>query len=303
MQKSDISRRHFIQQTAAIAGAALTSSHLMAASEPAKKRTAADQVTLGKTGLKTSRIGMGAGSNSGQVQRDLGHEGFNRLVRHAYDQGITFIDTAQGYGTHEWIREAIKGLPREKFFIQTKMSGAPEKPLETIDRFRKELGTDYIDSLLVHCMTKNSWHDDMKRIMDAFAEAQDKKIIKAKGASCHGLPALTRATQVDWVDIHLVRLNPQGRHTDGHSENWDVSGNLETLPLAIKEIQTMHEKGRGIVGMKLIGNGEFTKPEDREKSIRYAMQSGLLDAAIIGFASTAQIDEAIERVNRALAEA
>jgi predicted aldo/keto reductase-like oxidoreductase len=297
MQPYDLSRRDFLTRTATLAGTVLgtASLPLQAAAE---KRTHADIVPLGKTGLKLSRLGMGAGSNSGEVQRALGREGFNRLVRYAYDQGIRYIDTAQSYQTHEWVRDAIKGLPREKLFIQTKMADTPEKPMEMIDRYRKELNTDYIDSLLLHYATTNSWQEERKRLMDVFEEAKAKKIILAKGVSCHGLPALTRATQVDWIDVHLVRINPQGRRTDGATFEWDEKGDV---PKAIQEIKAMREKGRGIIGMKLIGNGEFTSPDDREKSIRFAMTCGLLDAAVIGFKSTAEIDEAIERVNRALA--
>ncbi len=297
MQPYDLSRRDFLTRTATLAGTALGTSRL-SLQAVGEKRTHADIVSLGKTGLKLSRLGMGAGSNSGEVQRALGREGFNRLVRYAYDQGIRYIDTAQSYQTHEWVRDAIKGLPREKLFIQTKMSGTPEKPMEMIDRYRKELNTDYIDSLLLHYATTNSWHEERKRLMDVFEEAKAKKIILAKGVSCHGLPALTRATQVDWIDVHLVRMNPQGRRTDGATFEWDEKGDV---PKATQEIKAMREKGRGIIGMKLIGNGEFTSPEDREKSIRFAMTCGLLDAAVIGFKSAAEIDEAIERVNRALA--
>jgi predicted aldo/keto reductase-like oxidoreductase len=300
MQTNDITRRQFLGTSAVFTGAAILASMNPLAAQTAK-RTAADQVELGKTGLKCSRLGLGAGTNSGNVQRSLGHEGFNKLIRYAYDQGITYFDTAQGYQTHEWIAEAVKGLPREKLFIQTKMPGGAENPAELLDRYRKELNTDYIDSVLIHCMTDHGWHDQQKRVMDALEEAKDKKIIRAKGVSCHGLPALTRATETGWVDIHLVRVNPQGRHIDGHSSNWNESGNETTLPEVLKELKAMHEKGRGIIGMKLIGNGEFTKAEDREKSIRYAMGLGLLDAVVIGFKSPAEIDEAIERINRALA--
>jgi 1-deoxyxylulose-5-phosphate synthase len=303
MQTNDFNRRQFISKSAVLTGAALLAplAPMGTLAAQTTKRTAADQVELGKTGIKSSRLGLGAGSNSGNVQRALGHEEFNKLIRYAYDQGITFFDTADGYQTHTWIAEAIKGLPREKLFIQTKMSGGADKPLEMIDRYRKELNTDYIDSLLIHCMTDHGWQDQQKRVMDAMEEAKEKKIIRAKGVSCHGLPALTRATQVPWVDIQLARVNPQGRHIDGHSSNWNESGNETTLPEVLKELQAMHDKGRGIIGMKIIGNGEFTKAEDREKSIRYAMGLGLLDAVVIGFKSTAEIDEAIERINRALA--
>ncbi len=301
MSNNRISRRDFLHTTAGLAGAALLSPKDIFGPPRPKKRTAVDQVTLGKTGIKLSRLGIGTGTNSGKVQRELGHEGFDRLIRYAYDRGITYIDTAQSYRTHEFVREAIKGLPREKLFIQTKMPGTPEKPLEVLDRYRQELGVEYLDSVLSHYATTSTWDDERRRVLDALEEAKEKKIIRAKGVSCHGLPALRRATQVSWVDVHLVRINPQGRHVDGPTYEWNPSGNESTMPDAMREIKAMRSKDRGIIGMKLIGNGEFTDPEDREKSIRYAMACGLLDAVVIGFASTAEIDEAIDRIDRALA--
>ncbi len=300
MNRHPISRRQFLAGSAAFASAAWLAPSVLGAA-PGKKLTAADQVALGKTGLKLSRLGIGTGTNSGKVQRDLGREGFNRLIRYAYDQGLTYIDTAQSYQTHEFIRDAIKGLPREKLFIQTKMPDAPEKPQEVLDRYRKELGVDYLDCVLSHYATTTNWDDQRRRVLDALAEAKQKKIVLAKGVSCHGLPALKRATQVDWVDVQLVRLNPQGRHVDGPTHQWNPGANETTVTEVEHEVKAMRAKGRGIIGMKLIGNGEFTTAEDREKSIRYAIQCGLLDAAVIGFASTAEIDEAIERINRALA--
>jgi predicted aldo/keto reductase-like oxidoreductase len=301
MKSSQLSRRQFIEKSAALAGAAWFAPTALAAAEPAKQRTAVDQVTLGKTGIRLSRLGIGTGTNSGEVQRALGHEGFNRLLRYAYDQGITYIDTAQNYQNHEWVRAAIKGLPREKLFIQTKMPGLPDKPLEVIDRYRKELDTDYLDSLLMHAMVKRSWPDDQKRLMDALEEAKARKLIRAKGISCHSLPALGRSTETDWVEVQLVRVNPQAKHIDGLEETWNRSG--DDIQPVLKEIKAMRQKGKGIIAMKLIGNGDFTQPEDREQSIRFAMQCGLLDAAVIGFKSSAEIDEAITRINRALAAA
>jgi len=301
--KNKISRRQFFGTTAVIAGGAMLAPRSLVASEPVRKRTAIDQVTLGNTGIKLSRLGMGTGSNSGQVQRELGHEGFDRLLKYGFDRGLTYIDTAESYHTHEWIREAIKGIPREKLYIQTKMPESPEKPMEVLDRYRKELGVDYLDCVLSHYAHTPDWPDERKRALDALAEAKERQIIRAKGVSCHGLPALTRATKVDWVDVHLVRINPQGRHIDGPTYEWNANGFETTLPAAMKEIAAMRSKGRGIIGMKLIGNGDFKTPEDREKSIRFAMGCGLLDACVIGFKSTAEIDEAIERIDRALAEA
>jgi hypothetical protein len=300
MSEKRITRRQFIRSTAALAGTVFLSS--CAIGPKGGKPTAVDQVTLGKTGLKLSRLGLGTGSKGGSIQRALGPEKFNRLVRYAYDQGITYIDTAQSYDTHTMVGEAIKGLPREKLFIQSKMPGVPEKPLEVLDRYRKELGVDYIDSLLVHCGVKSDWNESRKRLVDAFEEAKARKIIRAHGVSCHTLPALTTAAKLDWVDVNLVRINPQGAHIDTPVERWDAESNMSHFPPVLGQIKVMRQNRHGVIGMKLIGNGDFTKPEDREKSIRFTMQAGLVDAVVIGFKSTAEIDEAILRINRALAE-
>jgi predicted aldo/keto reductase-like oxidoreductase len=305
MKRHGLNRRQFIRTSAALAGTALLSpwalSGVRAAAAPAGKRTAVDQVTLGKTGIKLSRLGFGTGSDNGHAQTALGRDGFTKLIHYAYDQGITYIDTAQAYATFDWIGDAIKGLPREKLFIQSKVPGKPDDVLATIDRHRKTFNTDYIDSLLVHCMTRDAWTDEWKRVMDAFNEAKEKKWIRAKGVSCHTLPALRAATASDWTEVHLVRVNPQGSHTDGMKADWSGELHNDITPV-MQEIKTTHAKGRGVIGMKIIGNGSFTDPADREKSIRFAMACKEIDAIVIGFTSTQQIDEAIERMNRVLAE-
>ena len=301
MKTSYFSRRQFLERSVAAASALLFTSLPAFRALAAVKRTATDQVSLGNTGIRLSRLGFGTGSNSGEVQHALGQEEFNRLIRYAYDQGITYFDCAQSYKTFDWMGKAIKGLPREKLFIQSKIPGKPDKVLEAIDHHRKVFDSDYVDSMLIHCMVKDGWTDEWKRIMEAFNEAKDKKWIRAKGVSCHSLPALRAATASDWTEVHLVRVNPQGRHTDVREDTWDKSGH--DLAPVLSELKSMRAKGRGVIGMKIIGNGEFTNAEDREKSIRYAMSRPELDAIVIGFKNTAEIDEGIKRVNQALAEA
>jgi len=301
MSREIITRRQFVKNAVVLAGAGFLSS-CSSASFGKRKCTAADQVALGKTGLKCSRLGFGCGSVGGSVQRALGQQEFSRLIRYGYDHGITYIDTAQNYKTHTMIRDAIKGLPREKLFIQSKMPGVPEKPLEVLDKYRQELGTDYIDSLLTHCAVTANWEEERKRVVDALEEAKDKKIIRSHGVSCHSLPALTKAAELPWVNVNLVRINPQGAHMDTPAETWNAESNASNLPPVLEQIKVMRQNGHGVIGMKIIGNGDFTNPEDREKSIRFTMQSGLVDAVVIGFKSTAEIDEAIMRIDRALAE-
>ena len=300
-----LNRRQFIHSSALLAGTALLSpwaiSGVRAAGAPAAKRTAADQMTLGKTGIKLSRLGFGTGSDSGREQTALGRDGFNKLIHYAYDQGITYIDTAESYRTFEWISDAVKGLPREKLFIQSKVDGKPADVLAVIDHHRKVFNTDYIDSLLVHCMTRGQWTDEWKRITDGFNEAREKKWISAKGVSCHSLPALRATAASDWAEVLLTRVNPQGIYTDGEVADWGSNIHHDISPV-MQEIKTMHAKGVGVIGMKIFGAGSFTDPADREKSIRFAMASKDIDAVVIGFTSAKQIDEAIAQMNRALAE-
>ncbi len=301
MHRREISRRQFITKTAAVAGGIFLSPVALRAAAYAPKRTAIDQMTLGQTGIKLSRLGFGTGSKNGNVQRALGQDGFTKLFRYAYDQGVTYIDTAEAYRTHEFVREAIKGLPREKLFIQSKMPGVPEKPMEVLDRYRKELGVEYIDSLLVHCVTQGDWDESHKRVIDALQKAKDKQIIRAHGVSCHSLPALKRSVEADWVDVHLVRINPQGTLIDTPGTSWNARSNASHLPPVMEQVKLMREKKRGVIGMKLIGEGAFVNPEDREKAIRFVMQSDVTDAVVIGFKNTAEIDEAIARINSTLA--
>ncbi len=296
MNNRTLTRREFVARTAGAAGAALLAPRFAGAET---KRTATDLVTLGKTGLKLSRIGIGTGSRGGRVQFEMGQEKFNRLVHYAYDKGLRYLDCAQSYKTFPWIGDAIKGLPREKIFLLSKIGGKPENPAEIIDKHLKTYKTDYIDCMLVHCSVKGTWTDDRRRLMDAIDEAQQKGKIRAKGVSCHALPALRVAAASDWVQVNLVRVNPQAKHIDGETPKWNQPG--KDIAPVMELVKTMAANGHGVIGMKLIGNGDFTKAEDREKSIRFAMAQSDIHAATIGCKSTAEVDEAIERVNRALA--
>lgn len=306
MKNHRISRRQFIEHSAVAAGAlALVPGAIAATTTTTAKvvrKTATDQVTLGGTGLKLSRLGFGTGSSSGATQTALGHQGFNDLIHYAYDQGITFFDTSQTYATFTWMAEALQGIPREKIFIQSKIPGKPEDILATIDHHRKVFNTDYVDSMLIHCMVRDQWTDSWKRIMDGFNEAHEKKWISSKGCSCHSLPALRAAVESDWTQVHLVRVNPQGQHTDGvEQEVWNLS--THDINPVLDELKNMHAKNRGVIGMKICGNGDFVKPEDREKSIRFAMSRPEINAVVIGFKNKSEIDEAITRINSALADA
>lgn len=296
MKTSRITRRRFLAGTAALsAGAAFTPACVTAAG----KRTATDTVVLGKTGLKLSRLGIGLGSNGGNVQRGLGQEAFTKLVRYAFDHGVRYFDCAQSYKTFDWVAEAIKGLPRDEIFLLSKIGGNPDKPEEVIDKHLRTFGTDRIDCMLLHCAVTPTWPQERSRLMEAIDAAQAKGKIRSKGISCHSLPALRVAAASDWVEVNLVRVNPQAKHTDTEAQRWDAPGTV--IEPVLEQLAVMEQNNHGIIGMKLIGNGDFTNPDDREKAMRFAMSRREIDAVTIGFKSPAEIDESIERMNRALA--
>jgi 1-deoxyxylulose-5-phosphate synthase len=303
MRPHKITRRRFIQTSAvAVAGTALLSRWTFPSAFAAvTKRTATDQVTLGNTGIKLSRLGVGTGSANGHEQTAVGKEAFIKMIHHAYDSGITYIDCAERYQTFPWIADAIKGLPRERLFIQSKVPGHPDDVLAAIDHHRKTFNVDYIDSLLIHCMTDEKWTDGYKKVMDGFNEAKEKKWIRAKGVSCHTIGALRSGVASDWTETHLVRINPQGRYMDAAKSAWgpDVVSDVDPV---MDQIKTMHAKGHGVIGMKIFGNGDFKNPADREKSLRFAMSKPEINAIVIGFTTPEQIDEAITKLNGILAE-
>ena len=244
--------------------------------------------------MQTSLIGIGTGSvgvkhSSNQVK--LGEEKFKRLVRYAFDHGITYFDTADQYGSHIYLREALKGLPRDRLFIQTKTRATTaEMARADIERFRQELGTDYLDTLLMHCMTKGSWPTDFRPVMDVLSQAKEKGHIKAIGVSCHGMDPLRAAVKCDWVEVDLARINPVGKDArmDGSPE--------EVVPC----LKSMHEQGKGILGMKILAEGTLKVPEKQLQSLRFVLGLGAVDAMVIGFESPEQIDQIMQRVETVL---
>jgi predicted aldo/keto reductase-like oxidoreductase len=291
---SQISRRDFLVRSTATMGALAASANLRAAPVVRKLTSGADQVALGQTGIRSSLIGMGTGSvgvqhSSNQVK--LGQEKFNRLVRHAYDSGITYFDTADQYGSHIFLRDALRGIPREKLFIQTKTRATTADVARAdLDRFRQELGTDYVDSLLMHCMTKASWPTDFGSVMDVLADAKAKGWVRAVGVSCHGMEPLRAAVDCGWIDIDLARINPVGvkARMDGTPD--------EVVPC----LQAMHSKGKGILGMKILGEGTFKSIDQQLASLRFVLGLGCVDAMVVGFEAPEQIDQIMGHVETVL---
>jgi predicted aldo/keto reductase-like oxidoreductase len=290
----NLSRRDFLGSAVAM-GAWAGSASLATATARRSLKTGADQVVLGRTGIKTSLIGMGTGSvgvRHSSNQMRLGHEKFVKLVRYAFDRGITYFDTADQYGAHIYLRDALKGLPREKLFIQTKTRATTaEMAKADVERLREELGLDYVDTLLMHCMTKSSWPTDFRPVMDVLSDAKAKGKVRAVGVSCHGMDPLRSAVKSDWVEVDLARINPVGGD----------KGRMDGTPQQVGEcLKAMHEQGKGILGMKILAEGMLKSAEQQLESLRFVLGLGAVDAMVIGFESPQQIDQIMSRVETAL---
>lgn len=310
-------RREFLRRGAYSAGAALVGSAAIAAGRLAgaagkpewrgfgasgfdarmaalpkldRKMEGSDTVTLGKTGIKTSRLAMGTGTNGiGHHSRQtdqLGVAGLSALLQNGYDNGLRFFDLADAYGSHPHAADALKHVPREKVTVMTKSwSRDPAEMKADLDRFRKELGTEYLDIVLMHCLTDADWTQRYRGVMDVLSEAKEKGVIRAHGCSCHSIEALRAAAKSPWVEVDLVRMNPIGSHMDADPE---------TVGAVIRE---MRAAGKGIVGMKILGQGDMRNRQD--DAVKYALSMGLLDAFTIGAENKAEQMDLIARIGKA----
>jgi 1-deoxyxylulose-5-phosphate synthase len=290
------SRRDFLK-TGLAAGALVGTGSLQLKAAP---QTATDWVTLGKSGVKVTRLAFGTGTMSGRTQRELGQVEFTKLVRHAYDRGIRFFETAESYGgMHEMLGVALEGIPRDSYRLMSKVTTHDGvDPQEKIDELRKLAKTDYFDVMLLHWQHTATWPTDTVRWQDGILEAQAKHAVMGHGASVHGLPALRRFPENKWLDIAMIRMNHKGAKMDAEDYNTSGPGNVSEVVTHVKQVRA---DGMGVISMKLVGEGTFTNREDRQKAMRFAFKNAGVDSVTVGYKNTAEVDEAIENLNLALA--
>ena len=289
---SKLNRRDFLQYT--VGG--LTAATLMpgvgqAAAVPAPKAT--DIRRLGNTGLECTYLGIGTGTRGSAPgvtdQTQLPEGEFVNLLEHAYQQGITYFDMADRYGSHSYMRAAMaRSIPRDNVMLLSKVwSREPKAAKADVERFRQELDTDTIDVVLMHCIRggEENWPETLKPLMDVLSDAKAKGHIRAHGVSCHVLPALERVPEEEWVDVALARINPFGSHMDGPVE--------KVVPI----IDRIHKAGKGVLGMKILGEGDPKVVEEMDESLKFVTELGAVDAMTIGFLSVAEFDDAVKRIN------
>jgi aryl-alcohol dehydrogenase-like predicted oxidoreductase len=287
-------RREFITTTAAGVGAAWLgtrwlgsgTARVLAAPTLTQKFAASDTVVLGSTGIRTSRLAMGTGTvgvGHHSHQTALGLKGLSDLLLNGYDHGLRFFDAADSYGSHPHVAEALKHVPRDKVTVLSKSwARDPATMRADLDRFRKELGTDHIDIMLMHCLTEGDWTTRYRGVMDVLSEAKQKGIIRAHGCSCHSIEALRAAAASPWVEVDLARINP-------------IQSNMDADPATvIGVLKQMKASGKAVVGMKILGAGDLRNRQ--EEAIKHALGIGVLDAFTIGAESRNEQEDLIRRI-------
>ncbi|PYV02916.1 MAG: oxidoreductase [Acidobacteria bacterium] len=290
------SRRDFLKTGLAAAAVAGASSLALRAA----RETATDWVTLGRSGVKVTRLALGTGTMSGKVQRELGQEQFTRQVRYAYDHGIRFFETAESYGEmHRMLGVALQGIPRDSYRLMSKVTTREGvDPQQKIDELRKLAQTDYFDIMLLHWQHTATWPVDSARWQDGILEAQARHAVLGHGASVHGLPALRQVPGNKWLGVAMIRMNHKGKSMDAEDYATPGLGNVSEVVAHVKQVR---QDGMGVISMKLAGEGTFTTREDRQAAMRFAFRNAGVDCVTVGYKNTEEIDEAIENVNLALA--
>ena len=251
------------------------------------KKYAHDRVILGNTGIEVSRMAMGTGSSgwngSSNQTRNLGIKGLSDLLRNSYDNGITFFETADQYGSHPHIREALKKIPRDKVVILTKtIANTADEMKEDLDRFRKELGTDYIDILLLHFLRAGDWNVQKKGVMEVLSKAREEGIVRANGVSCHSLEAMETAIDEPWAQVMLSRFNPGETRMDG------------SIHVIRNILEKYQEKGKGVIQMKVFGGGDLTNK--RDECLQFALGHSCVDSFTIGVEQAEQLTDLQKRI-------
>jgi aryl-alcohol dehydrogenase-like predicted oxidoreductase len=272
-------RREFLQ-TSLLGTGAVTR---VASAAPAR---ATDIITLGPDKVKLSRLAQGTGTKgffgSSAQTRQLGLAGLTDLLKFGFDSGLRFWDSADAYGSHPHLREALKSVPREKVAVMTKTRArTAEEMRKDLDRFRREIGTDYLDIVLLHAVSDAAWPERRKGAMEALAEAREKKIVRTHGVSCHSLEALRTAARTPWVRVDLARINPAGALMD--ADPTTVIGVLREMKAA----------GKGVIGMKVLGEGRLRGRLD--EMLRFVLGLDCVDCFTIGAESRGELSDLLRR--------
>jgi 1-deoxyxylulose-5-phosphate synthase len=293
-------RRRFLQTSLAGAGLLAGVPRSFGADVPqtAARFRGTDLVPLGKTGIQVTRLAQGTGFNGHDhtsAHTRQGKEAFDLLLRRSLDSGIRFIDMADLYGSHSFVKEMIKGLPRENLVLLSKIWPRKAKWVtpsggarQEVERFCQELGVERLDICLIHCMENERWPSEFERVRDELSALKEKQVVRAVVVSCHDLGAMKVAASHPWVDVIYARVNYKG------GKAFSCDGSAEEIAQVLK---TARANGKAVVGMKIFGAGKLVQPEEKDASLQYVFNQGLVDAITVGMLKPEEVDDTLRRMS------
>ncbi len=226
-----------------------------------------DYVTLGKTGLKISRMGFGGIP----IQR-IDAQGTKELIHKMADAGVNYIDTARGYTvSEEYLGYALEGV-RDKFVLATKsMARTKEAMTADIEKSLGNLRTEYIDLYQVHNPSMEQLEQVMNEggALEALKEAQAAGKIRHIGLTAHSVAVFERALELDWVETIMFPYNI-------------VESQGEEL------IARCKEKNIGFIAMKPLAGGAI---ENASLAIRYICANDNVTVVIPGMAEEKELEQ------------
>ena len=232
-----------------------------------------EYVTLGKTGLKISRMGFGGIP----IQR-IDAAGTRKLMEQMVDAGINYIDTARGYTVSEsFLGEALEGI-RDKFILATKsMARTREAMAQDIETSLKNLRTDYIDLYQIHNPTMAQLEQVMAPggALEALSEAKAAGKIGHIGITLHHVEIFEKALDLPWVETIMFPYNI-------------VETQAEQL------IEKCTEKGIGFIDMKPLAGGAI---EDATLALRFVCANPHVTVTIPGMAEPGELEQNLTAVN------
>jgi hypothetical protein len=250
-----------------------------------RAKLATDIVTLGETDLNVTRMAIGMGGGAWN-KHSLGSQGdinfLADLLEYGFERGVRLWDSDDQQTTHAHLRAALNRVPREEVILLTKTtSTSASDVLGDIERYRCELGTDYIDMVMLHCLTDPEWPQRMRPVMDAISEAKRRGLVRAHGVSCNTLGALRSAVSEPWVEVGMARINPAGILMDSDPDN------------VLSVLHQMKQAGKGVIGMKIFGAGRLVDRID--ECLRFVLGQYCVDCFTVGIESKEQLDEILVR--------
>jgi aryl-alcohol dehydrogenase-like predicted oxidoreductase len=240
---------------------------------------AMERVPYGRTGLMVSRLCFGTGLMSA-LRHNMTPAEAAVILHRAYELGVTFWDTADGYSTHPHVRAGLAGLDRDRVVVSTKTKADTHAGAAAdVERFRQELGLEVIDVVLLHNIETVEELERRQPAFEALLAARERGQVRAVGISTHlGTGAIMEAVAArPEIQVCLTTVNRDGLMLKG-----DMAAHIAL-------VQRCYDAGTAICLMKTLAQGGLV--HDFAAAIRYNMGLSCAHSVCVGINSLSELEE------------